>query len=219
MEMRKRRLFPALLIFLAAFSLPTRGQEPTPSPSASVATESQEEEEHPDTPASPDGKFAFVVDYDSDDARTIDLIDNESKKVLQRVGEETISSTYFHVLWADDSSRFALMTRIGHPNQGVDVYFRSGNKFRKIKLPTLPKADIPEKMKRGKKFSHVASNNWEQAESWNKDGSLDVTVTNSIDGNGTTITATRNLKLTFDKSGNAKITNNTIKYETEKDDE
>lgn len=213
--MRKRRLFPALLILLAAFSLPARGQETTPSPSASAAAENQDEEESSATPASPDGKFAFVVDYDSSETRTIDLIDKASKKVLQRIAEEYISSTSYRVLWADDSSRFALMTRMGHPNQGVDVFFRNGKKFRKIKLPQLPTADIPAKMKQGKSFRHVASNNWEEAESWNKDGSLDVSITNSIDGGDSgSITATRSLKLTFDKSGNVKITKNTIKYET-----
>jgi len=49
------------------------------------------------------------------------------------------------------------MTRLGHPIQGVDVYFRSGETYRKIELPDLPEANIPEKLKRGKKFPHVAS--------------------------------------------------------------
>jgi len=214
--MRKSWLFPSLFVLSAGLSVPIRSQQPTASPSASVA-EQNKEEENSDTPASPDGKFAFVVDYESV-VRTIDLIDKASKKVLQRLGEEEISSTYWHVLWADDSSRFALMTRIGHPNQGVDVYFRSGEKFRKVKLPNLPNADIPAKMKHGKNYRHVASNNWEQAKSWEKDGSLNVSITTMIDGGDAgSITATRNVKLTFDKSGKGKIVKNTIKYETEKE--
>ncbi len=216
--MRKSRLFPNLFLLLAALLTPVRSEEPTASPDASVAEKNQEEEENPDTPASPDGKFAFVVDYDSD-VRAIDLIDKASKKVLQRIDEEDISSTYWHVLWADDSSRFALMTRVGHPNQGVDVYFRNGNKFRKVKLPKLPNADIPTKMRHGKSYPHFAGNNWQEAESWDKDGSLNVTVTTTIDGgDGGSLTATRDLKLSFDKSGKAKIVKNTIKYETGEDE-
>jgi len=42
------------------------------------------------------------------------------------------------------------MTRLGHPIQGVDVYFRSGKTFRAIELPKLPEANIPEKLKHGK---------------------------------------------------------------------
>src|ERR1700724_3314814 len=106
--MRKSWLFSNLFILLATLSGPIRSQEPTASPSESAAEENQKEEESSDTPSSPDGKFAFVVDYDSD-VRTIDLIDKASKKVLQRLGEEDISSTYWHVLWADDSSRIALL--------------------------------------------------------------------------------------------------------------
>ena len=213
--MPKSWLFPSLLSLLAALSPSIRSQQPTASPSASVAE--QNEEETSDTPASSDGKFSFIVDYESD-VRTIDLIDKASKKVLQRLGEEEISSTYWRVLWADDSSRFALMTRIGHPNQGVDVYFRDGNKFRKVHLPKLPNADIPAKMKHGKSYPHFAGNNWQEAESWDKDGSLNVTITTTIDGaDGGSLTATRDLKLSFDKSGKATITKNTIKYETEKE--
>jgi len=214
--MRKSWLFPGLFILLAALSAPIRSQQPTASPSPSVA-EQNEEEENSDTPASPDGKFAFVVDYESD-VRTITLIDKASKKVLQRLDEEDISSTYWHALWAGDSSRFALMTRVGHPNQGVDVYFRNGDKFRKVKLPTLPKANIPEKMKHGKSYPHFAGNNWEEAESWDKDGSLNVSITTTIDGGDAgAISATRNVKLSFDKSGKGNIVKNTIKYETEKE--
>jgi len=218
--MRQRRLFPALLILLAAFAPPARGQETTPSPSTTPSeSASTGEEEVSGMPKSPDGKFGFITDYDSE-FPTIDLIDAATKKVLQRVVEEDYGNARFGVLWSADSSRFALMTRRGHPNLGIDVFFRVGKKFRKIELPKLPTADIPVKMKHGKSFPHVANNNWQQADSWNKDGSLDLSITTSIDGgDGGTITATRYLKLTFDKSGNAKITKNTIKYETENSDE
>src|SRR4029077_637382 len=99
---------------------------PEASRSASVsASEGENENENTDCPPSPDGKLAFVTNYDSD-VHTIDLIGKRSGKKLQRIGEEDSSQTYWHVLWAPDSNRFALMTRLGHPIQGVDVYFRSG---------------------------------------------------------------------------------------------
>jgi integrase len=94
------------------------------------------------------GKFAFVTSY-GEDLHTIGLINKQSRKQLQRTGEEDSSQASWHVLWAADSRRFALMTRLGHPIQGVDVYFRSGETFRKIELPDLPQAGIPERLKHG----------------------------------------------------------------------
>jgi hypothetical protein len=166
---------------------------------------------------SPDGKFAFRTSY-AEYLRTIDLIDNKSGKKLQQIDQVDMSSVYYDVLWAPDSQRFALMTRVGHPNQGVDVYFRSGGEFRKIELADqLPKADIPDKLRRGKEFPHVASNNWQQAEAWNKDGSLVVTIDTTIDGAGSSIEAKRTVALTFDRAGKVKILKSSIKYETEND--
>lgn len=191
---------------------------PEASPSASAsASEGENENENPDCPPSPDGKFAFVTNYDSD-VHTIDLIDKRSGKKLQRIGEEDSSQAYWHVLWAPDSNRFALMTRLGHPIQGVDVYFRSGETFRKIELPELPEANIPEKLKRGKHFPHIASLNWQTAEEWKKDGSLVVSIATMIDGEGSFINATRTVVIGFDRSGKARILKSTIKYETEDSD-
>jgi hypothetical protein len=109
---------------------------------------------------SPNGKFAFLTSY-GEDLQAIDLIDKKSGKKLQRIGEEDSSQACWHPLWAPDSNRFALMTRLGHPIQGVDVYFRSGGTFRKVELPDLPEANISEKLKHGKKFPHLASLNWQ----------------------------------------------------------
>jgi hypothetical protein len=134
-----------------------------------------------------------------------------------RIGEEDSSQAYWHPLWAPDSNRFALMTRLGHPIQTVDVYFRNSETFRKIELPELPAANIPEKLKRGKKFPHVASLNWQEAKAWNKDGSLVVTIDTMIDGAGSSITATRTVVLGFDRAGKASIVKSTIKYATERD--
>ncbi len=164
---------------------------------------------------SPDGKFVFLTSY-GEDRRTIELIDKKSGKKL-RIGEEDSSQAYWHPLWAPDSNRFALMTRLGHPIQTVDVYFRSSETFRKIELPDLPEANIPEKLKHGKKFPHVASLNWQEAREWKKDGSLVVTIDTMIDGAGSSILATRTVVLGFDRAGKARVVKSTIKYETETD--
>jgi hypothetical protein len=199
------------LISLAAVAATVCAQEPIASPSGSAGAS----KENIDWP-SPDGKFAFLTAY-GEDLRTFDLIDKKSEKKLQRIGEEDSSQTNWHVLWASDSKRFALMTRVGHPIQGVDVYLRSAETFRKIELPDLPEANIPESLKHGKKFQHVANLNWQEAKEWKKDGSLVVTIDTMIDGEGSSITATRTIVLGFDRAGKARIVKSTIKYETETD--
>ena len=200
------------LVSLAACSAATvHAQQRGASPGASAGAEG-ERDEGIDWP-SPDGKFAFLTSY-GEDLHTIALIDKKSRKQLQQIGEENSSQASWHVLWAPDSQRFALMTRLGHPIQGVDVYFRSGETFRKIELPDLPKAEIPEGLKRGKKYPHVASQNWQEAKEWKKDGSLVVTIDTMIDGDGSSITATRTVLLGFDRAGKARIVKSTIKYAT-----
>ena len=107
------------------------------------------------------------------------------------------------------------MTTLGHPIQGVDVYFRSGETFQKFELPDLPEANIPDSLRHGKKFSHVASQNWQEAKEWKKDGSLVVTIDTMLDGEGSSITATRTVVLGFDRAGKATIGKSTIKYKAE----
>lgn len=169
---------------------------------------------------SPDGKFAFLTSY-GQDLHTIDLIDRISGKKLQRIGEKDSSQTYWHVLWAPDSNRFIVMTRLGHPAQILEFYSQSGETFRKIEAD-LPEANIPERLKHNKKFHgktfpHYASLNWQEAREWTKDGSLVVTIDTMIDGEGPSITATRTVLLRFDRTGKARIIKSTIKYETETD--
>jgi hypothetical protein len=166
---------------------------------------------------SPDGKFAFRISY-GEDLRTIDLIDAKSEKVVFHVADTNESQTYWHVLWAPDSKRFALMTRLGHPIQGVSVYAKSDDTFHEIKLPELPEAKIPEKLKHGKKFPHIAGLDWQEAKEWNSDGSLVVNIDTMIDGGDDgSLRATRTVVLGFDKSGKARIVKSTIKYAAEKD--
>jgi len=192
------------LVGLAAFAATACAQAPVVRPNENI-----------DWP-SPDGKFALLTSY-GEDLHSIDLIDKKSEKKLQRIGEEDSSEASWHLLWAPDSNRFALMTRLGHPIQGVDVYVRSGETFRKIELPDLPEANIPEKLTHGKRFAHIASLNWQEAKEWKKDGSLIVTVDTMIDGEGGSITATRAVVLGFDQAGKARIVKSTIKYETKTD--
>ena len=135
---------------------------------------------------------------------------------FQRIADDELSSVTYKVLWAPDSKRFALMTRTGHPNQDVRVYFLKGDKFQDIKIPDLT-VEIPKKVLAGKEHPHVATNNWQVAKQWNKDGSLVLTIDNTIDGAGHTASATRTVLLGFDKSGKGKILKSTVKYESSSD--
>jgi hypothetical protein len=201
---------------LVASSAIARAEQPVAAPVASAgdAKATGDTKGNTDWPSS-DGKFAFLAAYG--DLNTIDLVDPKSQKKLQRIAESDSTQTNWHVLWSPDSNRFALMTRFGHPIQGVDVYVRTADTFQKVDLPDLPDANIPERLKRGRKFPHVASTNWQEATEWKKDGSLVATIETMIDGAGSTITATRTVVLGFDRSGKAKIVKSTIKYKTETD--
>jgi hypothetical protein len=221
--------FPGWLVLfffaasLVAMACSLRAQEPSASPTPSVsgpATASQSAGEGEEMKKevyfpSPDGKFTFLVGR-GEYQQTIDLIDKKTEKVLQHIADDDMSSVYYTVLWAPDSKRFALMTRVGHPNQGVSVYAQSGDTFHEIELPDLPEAKIPEKLKHGKRFPHVSTNNWQEAEEWRKDGSLVVTINTTIDGAGDSVSAERTVVLGFDRSGKAKVLKSTIKYESEK---
>jgi hypothetical protein len=103
----------------------------------------------------------------------------------------------------------------GFPGSNVEVYVRNGSTFRKIELPELV-ADIPEKVKGGKSFPHVAELNSQSAKRWQKDGSLVVEIENMVDGNEGSVTATRTVVLGFDRSDKAKVLKSTTKFAVEK---
>jgi hypothetical protein len=208
-----QRLIRLLLCLagLVASAAPVFAQAPVASPGTS-AGDTKGSIEWP----SPDGKFAFRTVY-GEYRHTIDLIDNKSQEKLQQIGDEDSSQADWHVRWAPDSSRFALMTRLGHPIQGLDVYVRTAETFQKIDLPDLPEVNIPERLKHGKKFPHFAGLNWQEAEAWKKDGSLVMTIVTMIDGEGRSITGTRTVVLGFDRAGKARIVKSSIKYQTETD--
>ena len=202
---------------LALTAWPIKAQEATPSPVPLTSERGGNTTEEIDF-ASPDGKFAFLITYGDGD-QTIDLIDKKTEKVVQHMDDpDDLEATSHSVLWAPGSKRFALMTRMGHPNQEVTVYFQKGDQFEKIKIPELS-AEIPARIRAGKMHPHITTNNWESAEKWNKDGSLVVTIDNTIDGDGHTASAVRTVTLGFDKSGKVKILKSTVKYASKNDDE
>jgi len=170
---------------------------------------------------SPDGRFAFLYIAESDlEKKTFDLIDKGSGKVLTRVAEsdpDAGSSARFNmeVLWRPDSNAFALTGMLWKRGTYVTVYLRDGSTFREIKLPELV-ADIPEKIKAGKSFPHVAELNSQSAKRWQKDGSLVVEIENMVDGNEGSVTATRTVVLGFDRSDKAEVLKSTIKFTVEK---
>jgi hypothetical protein len=119
------------------------------------------------------------------------------------------------VLWKPDSKAFALTAMLWKRGSYVAVFVRNGSTFREIKLPELL-ADIPEKVKGGKSFPHVAELNSQSAKRWQKDGSLVVEIENVIDGNEGSITATRTVVLGFDRSDKARVLKSAIKFAVEK---
>jgi hypothetical protein len=170
---------------------------------------------------SPDGQFAFRYTAESDsEKQTYDLIDEGSRKVLMSVAESDPDlgpSARFNmeVLWRPDSKAFALTATLWKRGSNVEVYVRNGSIFRKIELPELV-ADIPEKVKGGKSFPHVAELNSQSAKRWQKDGSLVVEIENMVDGNEGSVTATRTVVLGFDRSDKAKVLKSTTKFAVEK---
>jgi hypothetical protein len=119
------------------------------------------------------------------------------------------------VLWRPGSKAFALTAALWKRGSYVTVYVREGSTFREITLPELV-ADIPEKIKGGKSFLHVAELNSQSAKRWQKDGSLVVEIESMVDGNDGSVTATRTVVLSFDRSDKAKVLKSRIKFVTEK---
>jgi len=170
---------------------------------------------------SPDGQFAFRYTAESDsEKQTYDLFDEGSRKVLMSVAESDPDlgpSARFNmeVLLRPDSKAFALTATLWKRGSNVEVYVRNGSTFRKIELPELV-ADIPEKVKGGKSFPHVAELNSQSAKRWQKDGSLVVEIENMVDGNEGSVTATRTVVLGFDRSDKAKVLKSTTKFGSRK---
>jgi hypothetical protein len=119
------------------------------------------------------------------------------------------------VLWEPDSKGFALTATLWKRESYVAVFVRNGSTFCEIKLPELF-ADIPEKVKGGKRFLHIAELNSQSAKRWQQDGSLIVEIENMIEDNDGSITATRTVVLGFDRSDKAKVLKSRMKFAVEK---
>jgi hypothetical protein len=159
--------------------------------------------------------FRFMAELDADE-QTYELIDNASGQALMTVAEsnnEIGPSARFdmEVLWRPDSKAFALTAMLWKRGSSVKVFVRDGSAFREINIPDLS-AEIPEKVKKGQDYPHVSQLNSETAKRWQKDGSLLVEITNSVDGTAGTITATRAVVLGFNKSKKAKVLKSQSKF-------
>jgi hypothetical protein len=144
-----KKIFLAVTIAcLGTILVSVSAQTLSPSPDVSageegIANENTDGTDQCDCPSSPDGKYAFLTSETEKDAfenqvQMIDLIDKKSGKKLQRIDEADMRVSW-NVHWAPDSNAFALKTKlVGHPSQqGVEVYFRRGETFRKIELANL----------------------------------------------------------------------------------
>jgi hypothetical protein len=65
----------------------------------------------------------------------------------------------------------------------------------------------------------IETPNWQEAEEWNKDGSLLVTIDNTIDGAGHTASAIPPFCSASIKSGKGQILKSTVKYDSTNDNE
>ncbi len=226
----RTRILPMLFLALAVFLHPLRAEEkggavkepakepvkePAKEPVKEPAKEPvKDETEREEVSPSPDGKFAFMASF-SPEARSLDLIEKATKKVLMRVAESEEDSNRLStkVLWAPDSRRFAIsISTVFKRTSEVGVYTRSGATFRKTRIPKLPEAALPKGYASDpKRFWHTASLNWEDPVCWRKDGSLVVEINTTVDGNDNTATALRTVVIGFGKNGAGKILDSSLK--------
>jgi hypothetical protein len=201
--MRQYKHIIALLLCVVASACQTQAQE--------TVAETPDDIKFP----SPDGRFGFLGTFNAVADRTaVDLVERQTRKALLRVEEENRYG--WHILWSADSKRFAEMAKSGHFLQDITVYFASEDSFRKVKLPPLPGADIPARLKRHKHFPHIANLDYQSAVEWRKDGALVVNIETMIDGEEDgSVSATRTVVIGFNRTGKAAILKSTIKYATD----
>ena len=161
------------------------------------------EDEYP----SPDGHLAFRATRD-EEKHTVDLIEKDTGKVLQRVAESEQGRFSYWVLWQPGGKRFALRLSESRLSAWVEVWVRAGAKFREVSLPEFAEPKIPKKYENEKRVWHWAAINFCSPERWTKSGSLVVECESTTDGNGSYITAMRTVVFGFDRAGKAKILSN-----------
>ena len=171
--------------------------------SGAVFAADEREDEYP----SPDGRLAFRETRD-EEKRTVDLIEKETGKVLQRVAESEQGRFSYWVLWQPGGKRFALRLSESRLSAWVEVWARDGGKFREIPLPEFDEPKIPKKYENEKRVWHWAAIDFRHPVRWTKSGSLQVRCESTTDGNGSYITAMRTVVFGFDRTGKAKILSN-----------
>jgi hypothetical protein len=142
-------------------------------PTASAQVPAEPPNESIDWP-SPDGKFAFRGSY-AEYLHTIDLIDRQSGKknsasmgTIRAKPSGTRCGRPIH-------ASFALMTRLGHPIQGVDVYVRIRFKVwrfasaaatlsRRSNFLTCPRRTFLTSSSTAGNFPMSPTQNWQEAE-------------------------------------------------------
>lgn len=175
---------------------------------ASVTSPGQEPEITIVSP-SPDGKFAFRRTW-TPGAGSVDLIEKENGKVLLRAAENDVEEGESRLdteqLWAKDSRKVALMVSTMRRSAYVVVVARDkSGAWKKLDVPELPSATIPEKYAGDPRVHHCAVADWSKPVRWNKDGTLVVETETTVDGNNNFVTAKRTSVLTFGPDGAVSI--------------
>lgn len=129
---------------------------------------------------SPNGRFAFLRSrqlVEGESQKSCGLIEKTTGKVLLRVAESDVGGNRFDVSvqWSPDSTRFALFTSYNHFGSELSVFLRTGNTFRKLKLPDISEPDVPERLKRGHEWKETNIGDT-SSDGWQKDGTLPVRV-------------------------------------------
>jgi hypothetical protein len=165
---------------------------------------------------SPDGRFAFLLTRSPEGRRTVELIEKDSGKILNRIveSEEGFGDRVdANVIWTSDSKEFAFSYTRNRRDSEIAVFSRSGVVFHQIKLPKFPPAELPANSGQGK----ITDVDDTHALRWEKDGSLVAEIETKKTRADDIVIATRTVVLGFDQHGKAKILKTTQNVTTEQD--
>jgi hypothetical protein len=162
---------------------------------------------------SPDKRNAFLETF-STEARTLDLIERKSGKILLRAAESEEGGNRLDTdaLWAANSCKVAVMVSTQRRSAAVVVFSRdSSGTFHRLEMPVLPEAKIPARYEGDARIHHVAAIDWSRPVRWQKDGMLVVETETMVDGNENSVTATRTTVVAFDKAGTGRVVSSKLK--------
>lgn len=185
-------------------------------PCAHCALDPQDKTEKMIQYPSPDGRFAFLLTRTPEGRKTVDLLEKDSGKILHRIVESQDDFSYrvdANAAWTSDSKEFAFSYAVNRRGSQISVFSRSGDVFHQIKLPKLPRAELPANSGEGKITDVDATH----ALRWEKDGSLVAEIETKKKRGDDVLTAMRTVVLGFDQHGKAKIVKTTQNVTTEKD--